>query len=339
MVRLTSDLGIDLGTSNIIVYKRGAGIVLEEPTVVAVHTQTKQVLAVGEAAREMLGRTPGHVLVIRPLRDGVIADYTHTLKMLEFLINRICGRRRWFKPRLVIAVPSGATNVERRAVKQAGVEAGAGEVYTIEEPMAAALGAGLPVGQPGGNMVVDIGGGTTDVAVISLDGIVLGESVRVGGNRFDEAIIRHMRNVHNLIIGERTAEEIKVKIGSAYPMEQELCLEVRGRDLQAGLPRTVEVTSGEIREALAEPLRAITEKVCGVLEKTPPELSSDIMGRGIVITGGGGLLRGIDKLLSAVTEVPVRVASNALHCVAHGTARVLENLDYFRKGVLARTRV
>jgi rod shape-determining protein MreB len=338
MVRLSSDLGIDLGTSNIIVFKRGAGIVLDEPTVIAVHKQTKQVLALGRAAREMWGRAPEHVSVIRPLRDGVIADYTHTYKMLEFLIDRICGRRRWFKPRLVVAVPSGATNVERRAVKQAAVEAGGGECYTIEEPMAAALGAGLPVGEPGGNMVVDIGGGTTDVAVISMDGIVLGESVRVGGNRFDEAIVRHIRNVHNLMIGERTAEEIKMKIGSAYPLEEELCLEVRGRDLQAGLPRTVEVTSTEIREALGEPLRMVTERVCAVLEKTPPELSSDIMSRGIVLTGGGALLRGIDKLLSAVTEVPARVAPNALHCVAHGTARVLENLDHFRKGVLTRAR-
>ncbi|MCH8273914.1 MAG: rod shape-determining protein [Armatimonadetes bacterium] len=334
MVRLSSDLGIDLGTSNILVYKRGEGIVLEEPTVVALNAQTKRVLAVGEAAREMLGRTPGHILAIRPLRDGVIADYTHTLKMLEFLIDRVCGRRRWFRPRLVMCVPGGCTNVERRAVLQAAKEAGAGECYTVEEPMAAALGAGLPITSPGGNMVVDIGGGTTDIAVISMDGLVLGETLRIGGNRFDEAIIRHMRSAFNLMIGERTAEEIKVKIGSAYPLEQELRLEVRGRDLMAGLPRTVEVSSEEVREALAEPLRAMTEKVCSVLERTPPELSSDIIGRGIVVTGGGGLLRGIDLLLAAVTDVPVRVAENALHCVAIGTGRALENIADMRRAAV-----
>ena len=325
MVRLTAKLGIDLGTSNILIYKKGKGIILEEPTVVALNSLTKKVLAVGEKAREMIGRTPGHIIAIRPLRDGVIADYSHTLKMLEYLIDKVAGRRRWFKPKLMICVPSGATNVEKRAVVQAAKEAGAGECYTIDETMAAAIGAGLPISSPGGNMVIDIGGGTTDIAVISLDGVVLAGSLRIGGNKFDEAITRHMRNTYNLMVGERTAEEIKMKIGSAYPLEQELRLEVRGRDLMGGLPRTVEVTSEEIREAMSEPLRTITEKVCFVLEQTPPELSSDIIGRGIVVTGGGALLRGIDKLISVVTDIPVRIADNALHCVALGTGRAIEN--------------
>ncbi|MCW5946375.1 MAG: rod shape-determining protein [Fimbriimonadales bacterium] len=326
MVRLSTELGIDLGTSNILVFKKGEGIVLEEPTVVALNTKTKKVLAVGEAAREMLGRTPGDIVAIRPLKDGVIADYTHTLKMLEFLLDRVAGKRRLMRPKLVICVPSSATNVERRAVKQAAQEAGAGDVIPIEEPMAAAIGAGMPISSPGGNMVVDIGGGTTDIAVISLGGLVISESLRVGGNKLDEAIVRHMRSVYNLMVGERTAEEIKMKIGSAYPLEQELRLDVRGRDLMAGLPRTVEVSSEEIREALSDPLKQITEKVCAVLEQTPPELGSDIITRGIVVTGGGALLRGIDYLLSAVTEVPVRVADNAIHCVALGTGRTLEEL-------------
>ncbi len=336
VIKLSGELGIDLGTSNILVFQGGKGIVLEEPTVVALNTDRKQVLAVGDAAREMIGRTPGNIVAIRPLRDGVIADYTHTLKMLEFLIDRVCGKRRLFKPKLMISVPSGCTNVERRAVVLAAREAGAGECFTIEEPMAASIGAGLPISSPGGNMVVDIGGGTCDIAVISLGGIVLSESLRVAGNKFDEAIVRHMRSAYNLMVGERTAEEIKVKVGSAYPLEQELRLEVRGRDLLAGLPRTVEVTSEEVREALSDPLRAITEKVCYVLEQTPPELSSDIIGRGVTVTGGGALLRGIDRLLSAVTDIPVRVADNAPHCVALGTGRALEDLPTMRRLVSSR---
>lgn len=336
VIKLSGELGIDLGTSNILVFQGGKGIVLEEPTVVALNTDRKQVLAVGDAAREMIGRTPGNIVAIRPLRDGVIADYTHTLKMLEFLIDRVCGKRRLFKPKLMISVPSGCTNVERRAVVLAAREAGAGECFTIEEPMAASIGAGLPISSPGGNMVVDIGGGTCDIAVISLGGIVLSESLRVAGNKFDEAIVRHMRSAYNLMVGERTAEEIKVKVGSAYPLEQELRLEVRGRDLLAGLPRTVEVTSEEVREALSDPLRAITEKVCYVLEQTPPELSSDIIGRGVTVTGGGALLRGVDRLLSAVTDIPVRVADNAPHCVALGTGRALEDLPTMRRLVSSR---
>jgi rod shape-determining protein MreB len=245
--------------------------------------------------------------------------------MLEFLVDKLAGRRRWFKPRLMICVPCGATNVERRAVVQAAKEAGAGECFTIEEPVAAAIGAGLPIHEAGGNLVIDIGGGTTDIAVLSLDGVVISESLRIGGDNLDEAISRHLRNTYNIMVGERTAEEIKVKIGSACKLDQELRLEVRGRDLMGGLPRTIEVTSEEIREALAEPIRAIAEKLCALLESTPPELSSDIIGRGIVITGGGGLLKNLDVHLSAVTDIPVRVADNPMHCVAIGTGRALEN--------------
>lgn len=329
-MRLVPEIGIDLGTANILVYKRGKGVALMEPTVVAISTRNGRVLAVGNEAREMLGRTPGNISAIRPLKDGVIADYSTTLKMLEYLLNKVCGNKRLFKPKVLVCVPSGVTNVERRAVIMAAKEAGAGEAMTIEEPMAAAIGAGLPISSPGGNMVVDIGGGTTDIAVISLGGIVLSQSVRVGGNKLDEAIIRHIRSAYNLMIGEPTAEEVKIKIGSAYPLPQELKMEIRGRDLVAGLPKTVVVTSEEIREALTEPVRQIAEKLCTVLEETPPELASDIIERGITLTGGGALLRGLDELLYTVTEIPVRVADNALHCVAIGTGRALEELDAIR---------
>ena len=313
------------------VYRRGRGIVLNEPTVVAINTKNQKVLAVGLEAREMLGRTPGNITAIRPLRDGVIADFTTTQKMLEYLIDKVCGSRGLFRPTLMICVPSGVTNVERRAVILAAKNAGAGEAMVIEEPMAAAIGAGLPIESPGGNMVVDIGGGTTDIAVISLGGIVASASIRVGGNRLDEAIIRHIRNTYNLMIGDPTAEEIKIKIGSAYPLAQELRMEVRGRDMVAGLPRTVEVTSEEIRDALSEPVRLIAEKLCTVLEETPPELSSDIIERGITLTGGGALLRGLDRLLYSVTEIPVRVAENSMDCVAVGTGRALESIDKIRE--------
>ena len=332
-MRLVPEIGIDLGTANILVYRRGKGIVLNEPTVVAMNLQNGQVLAVGNEAREMLGRTPGNIAAIRPLKDGVIADYTTTLKMLEYILEKTCGRR-WpvgFKPTTLICVPSGVTNVERRAVIQAAREAGAGQAMTIEEPMAAAIGAGLPIDLPGGNMVVDIGGGTTDIAVISLGGIVLSQSLRVGGNKLDEAIIRHIRNAYNLMIGEPTAEEIKIKIGSGWELPQELRMSIRGRDLVAGLPKTVEITSEEIREALSEPVRQIAEKLCAVLEETPPELASDVIERGITLTGGGALLRGLDQLLNNMTDIPVRIADNALNCVAVGTGRALEELDAIRK--------
>ncbi|MGQ9879706.1 MAG: rod shape-determining protein [Armatimonadota bacterium] len=331
MFRLTPELGIDLGTANIVVYLRGKGIVLREPSVVAISTKNKKVLAVGEEARLMLGRTPGHIIAVRPLLDGVIADYTTTEKMLEYLIAKVCGRRRFLKPRVLVCVPSGVTSVERRAVIQAAREAGAGEAYTIEEPMAAAIGAGLPISMPGGNMVVDIGGGTTDVAVISLEGIVISRSVRVGGNKMDEVISRYIRAQYNLMIGERTAEEIKIKVGSAYPLEPELEMEVRGRDLIAGLPKTITVTSEEIREALQEPINAIVERVRSVLEETPPELAADIIERGITLTGGGALLRGIDKLLKSVTNIRVQVADDPLSCVAIGTGRALEEFAAIRE--------
>ena len=324
------ELGVDLGTANILVYVRGKGIVLREPSVVAISEKTKKVLAVGEEARLMLGRTPGNIIAIRPMSDGVIADYTTTLKMLEYLFEKVVGKKRFFKPRVLVCVPSQVTSVERRAVRQAAIEAGASEAHTIEEPMAAAIGAGLPISTPGGNMVVDIGGGTTDVAVISLSGIVTSESLRIAGNRMDEVIIRHIKAVYSLMIGDRTAEEIKLKIGSAYPLETEMTLAVRGRDLVAGLPKTIEISSVEIREALQEPVLAVVEKVKRVLEQTPPELSSDIIERGIVLTGGGALLRGLDRLLSAATGIPVYVAEDPLSCVAIGTGRALEEYHAIR---------
>ncbi len=336
MFRLVPVLGVDLGTANILVYERGKGIVLREPSVVAITSETKKVRAVGEEARLMLGRTPGNIVAIRPMSDGVIADYTTTRKMLEYLFNKVVGRRKIFKPRVLVCVPSQVTSVERRAVEQAAKEAGAGEAYTIEEPMAAAIGAGLPIEMPGGNMVIDIGGGTTDIAVISLGGIVTSESLRVGGNRMDEVIIRHVKSAYSLMIGDRTAEEIKMKIGSAYPLEQELNMQIRGRDLVAGLPKTVEVSSGEMREALAEPVLAIVEKVKRVLEQTPPELASDIIERGIVLTGGGALLRGLDRLLTAATGIPVYVAEDPLSCVAIGTGRALDELAAIRESAIIR---
>lgn len=331
MFGLTPELGIDLGTANIVVYRRGRGIVLREPSVVAISTTSGKVLAVGEDARLMIGRTPGTIVAIRPMSEGVIADYTTTLKMLQHLIRRCTAWPRFFKPRVLICVPSGVTNVEKRAVLQAARQAGAGEAYTIEEPMAAAIGANLPISQPGGNMVVDIGGGTTDIAVISLEGIVISRSLRVGGSKMDDVIVRHMRTAHNLMVGDRTAEEIKIRIGSAFPLEPELQMEVRGRDLVEGLPRTVQVTSEEIRGALNDPVTQIVEKVRSVLEETPPELSADIIERGICLTGGGALLRGMDRLLDEATGIRVYVAEDPLSCVAIGTGRALEELPAIRK--------
>ncbi len=327
---MTADIGVDLGTANIIVYRKGKGIMLREPSVVAMSVTKKKILAVGEEARLMIGRTPGTIVAIRPLSEGVIADYTTTEKMLGYILDKVCGRRRLFKPRVLVSVPSGVTNVERRAVIQATRAAGAGEAYTIEEPMAAAIGAGLPISTPGGNMVLDIGGGTTGAAVISLDGIVVSNSLRIGGNKIDEVITRHIKNTYNLMIGDRTAEEIKIKIGSAYPMESEIRMEVRGRDLVAGLPKTVEVTSEEIRAAMAEPINLIVERVKATLEQTPPELSSDIIERGIMLTGGGALVRELDRLLSIETNIPVHVADDPLSCVALGTGRALEEMSAIR---------
>ncbi|GAB4452127.1 MAG: rod shape-determining protein [Armatimonadaceae bacterium] len=332
MLRVTPELGIDLGTANILVYRRGQGIVLREPSVVAIDKTTKRVKAVGEEARLMLGRTPGNIVAIRPMSDGVIADYTTTEKMLSHLISKVCGTWRPFKPRVLICVPAGVTSVEKRAVLQAAQAAGAGEAATIEETMAAAIGAGLPISTPGGNMVVDIGGGTTDIAVISLGGIVLSDSIRIGGNKMDEVIVRHIRNTYNLMIGDRTAEEIKIRIGSAYPLESENTIEVSGRDLLAGLPKQIQVTSQEVREALSEPISQVVERVKRVLEQTPPELSSDIYERGITLTGGGALLRGFDQLLSLATNnIPVYVADDPLSCVANGTGRALEEFPAIRE--------
>jgi rod shape-determining protein MreB len=330
-LRITPEIGIDLGTANILVFVRGKGIVLREPSVVAMDKTTRRVKAVGEDARLMLGRTPGNIVAIRPMSDGVIAEYTTTVEMLRHLIGKVVGRRRWLRPRVLICVPAGVTSVERRAVEQAAHEAGAGEVATIEETMAAAIGAGLPIASPGGNMVVDIGGGTTDIAIISLGGIVVSRSLRVGGNKMDEVITRHVRNQYSLMIGERTAEEIKIQIGSAFPMDDEQTMEVRGRDLVAGLPKTIEVSTQEIREALSEPVAQIVERVKAVLERTPPELSSDIIERGITLTGGGGLLRGLDRLINLATGgVPVRVAKDSLSCVALGTGLALEEFRHIR---------
>jgi rod shape-determining protein MreB and related proteins len=332
MLRLTPELGIDLGTANILVYRRGQGIVLREPSVVAIDRLTKKVKAVGEEARLMLGRTPGNIVAIRPMSDGVIADYTTTEKMLNHLITKVCGTWRPFKPRVLVCVPAGVTSVEKRAVLQAAQAAGAGEAATIEETMAAAIGAGLPISTPGGNMVVDIGGGTTDIAVISLGGIVLSDSIRVGGNKIDEVIVRHIRNAYNLMIGDRTAEEIKIRVGSAYPLESEMNMDVSGRDMLAGLPKQISISSPEIREALAEPISQIVERVKRVLEQTPPELSSDIYERGITLTGGGALLRGFDRLLSLATNgIPVYVADDPLSCVAIGTGRALEEFPAIRE--------
>ncbi len=319
------DIGIDLGTANVLVHVKGKGIVLREPSVVAKDMNNGRTLAVGEEARQMLGKTPAHIQAIRPLRDGVIADFEVTEAMLSYFIKKVMRDRSWLsslfkpKPNVVICVPAEITSVEERAVKDAAKLAGAKHVEIIEEPMAAAIGAGLPIDGPSGSMVVDIGGGTTDVAVISLGGIVVSQSLRVAGNKLDDAIIRYIRRVYNLMIGERTAEEIKIKIGSAYRLESELAMEIRGRDLINGLPKTVKITSEEIREALSEPVGAIVEAVKSVLEKTPPELAADIIDRGVILTGGGALLRGLDKLLAEVCGIPVIIADDPLSCVALGT--------------------
>ena len=334
MFSLVPEIGIDLGTANILVFVKGKGIVLREPSVVAINTVNKVVLAVGEEASQMIGRTPSNIVAIRPMSDGVIADYTTTEKMLSHLISHVCGRKRVLKPRVLVSVPSGITSVERRAVIQAAKSAGAGEAYTIEEPMAAAIGAGLPIGGPGGNMVVNIGGGTSDIAVISLGGIVLSKSVRVGGNKMDEAIVRHIKGKYSLMVGDKTAEEIKIKIGSAFQLQPELMMEVRGRDLLAGLPKTVDVTSEEVRSALMEPVGIIIEKVRSVLEHTPPELSSDIIERGVWLTGGGALLRGFDKLLSIETNIPIHVAEDPLSCVALGTGQALDWFGAIRESYI-----
>ena len=331
--RFSHDLAIDLGTANTLVYVKGRGIVLMEPSVVAVYKDArgvKKVLAVGKEAKEMLGRTPGSVVAIRPMKDGVIADFEVTGAMLRYFIDRATKKKSLFRPRIMICVPYGITEVERRAVRESAESAGAREVYLIEEPMAAAIGAGLPITEPSGSMVVDIGGGTTDVAVISLGGIVCSRSVRMAGDKIDDAIIQYLKRKHNILIGEITAEQIKIQIGTDYPTEDIKHMDVRGRDIVAGIPRTIKVTSEEIREAIQEPIHVIVEAVKDILEKTPPELSADIVDRGIVMTGGGALLGNLDLLLREETNLPVVVAEDPLTAVVRGSGQALEYLDKYR---------
>jgi rod shape-determining protein MreB len=328
----SNDLAIDLGTANTLVYVRGEGIVMNEPSIVAIHQADHSVLAVGHEAKAMMGRTPGNIQAIRPLKDGVIADFDVTEKMLHYFISKVHRRRTLVHPRIVIGVPSGITQVEKRAVRDSAMQAGAREVYLIEEPMAAAIGAGLPIQEPGGNMIVDMGGGTTEVAVISLSGIVYSKSVRIAGDEMDEAIVQYIRKHYNLLVGERRAEEIKIKLGSAYPMPGERAtMEVKGRDLIDGIPKTIVVTDEEIREALREPVMSIVDTVRTCLERTPPELAADIVDKGIVLTGGGALLRGLDLLLRQETDLPITVADDPLLCVALGTGKVLDELELLRK--------
>jgi rod shape-determining protein MreB len=320
-------MGIDLGTANTLVYVSGKGIVLEEPSVVAIDQKRRVALAVGEEAKKMLGRTPGDVVALRPLRDGVIADFEHAELMLERFIHRVYEGSPLVHPRMVIGIPSGITGVERRAVMDAATRAGAREVFLIEEPVAAAIGAGLPVTEPIGNMIIDIGGGTTEVAVLSLQGTVLSESVRIAGDELTESIIQYMKKVHNLFIGERTAEDIKIQLGSAYPtQDDEPIMEVRGLHMLSGLPRTVTIKGGEIRESMSEPLSVIIDAVKRTLERTPPELAADIVDRGIMLAGGGALLRGLDTLISHETGIVTHIAPDPLKCVVLGTGKVLENI-------------
>ena len=328
---LGRDMAVDLGTANTLVYVRGRGIVLNEPSVVAINTKSGRPLAVGLEAKRMIGRTPSHIQAIRPLKDGVIASFEITEKMLRYFIQKV-HQRRWAKPRMVICVPSGVTGVEKRAVQEAAEYAGARKgPFIIEEPMAAAIGAGLPVHEPTGNMVVDVGGGTTEVAVISLGGIVTSQSIRIAGDELDEAIIQHIKKEYSLALGERTAEEIKIALGSAYPLEEELYAEIRGRDLVTGLPKTIVTSTEEIRTAIEEPVTAIVDAVKTTLDKTPPELAADIMEQGIVITGGGALLHGLDARFQAETGMPIVLAKNPLHSVVIGSGQCLEEFDVLRQ--------
>ncbi|NPV90695.1 MAG: rod shape-determining protein [Firmicutes bacterium] len=334
MFSFSEDIGVDLGTATVLVYVRGRGIVLHEPSVVAIDRTNGKIIAVGEEARRMLGRTPGNIVAIRPLRDGVIADYDVTERMLRYFIQKATGKRLFFRPRVLVCIPSGVTSVEERAVLQAAMQAGARRAMMIEEPVAAALGAGINIAEATGHMVVDIGGGTTDIAVLSLGGIVCSRSLRVGGDKFDEAIVRYIRKEHNLLIGERTAEELKIRIGTAFPesKEGEQDAEIRGRDLVSGLPKNIHVTSREVHEAMLEPVTAVVAAVKEVLEKTPPELVADIINHGIVMTGGGALLDGLDKLISRDTGLTVHVADDAVSCVALGTGVAINSQHLFNIG-------
>ncbi len=327
----SNDLSIDLGTANTLVYQKGKGIVMDEPSVVAVNKDTNRVLAVGKEAKGMLGRTPGSIVAIRPMRDGVIANFEITEAMLRYFIQKVHNRKALVRPRIIISVPSGITQVEKRAVRDSAQSAGAREVYLVEEPMAAAIGAGMPIQEPSGNMVVDIGGGTTEVAVISLSGIVYAKSIRIAGDELDEAIVNYVKRKYNLLIGERTAEQIKIEIGSAFPLEAKQSLEVKGRDLVAGIPRTQSISDDEIREAMLEPVNAIVETIKIALERTPPELAADIVDKGIVLAGGGALLRGLDILIREETGLPITIAEDPLTCVVRGTGMVLDELDLLRQ--------
>ncbi len=334
---LSNDIGIDLGTANTLVYVRNQGIVLNEPSVVAIEKSTGKVLAIGSAAKEMIGRTPGNIAAIRPLKDGVITDFENSEKLIADFIRRVVKHKYLMKPRVVICVPSGITEVEKRAVRDSAENAGAREVYLLQEPMAAAIGVGLPVDQPSGSMIIDIGGGTSEIAVIALNGIVNDTSIRVAGDELNEAIIQFLKKNYNMLIGELTAEHIKIEIGSAFQMEKELSMEIKGRDLVAGVPKNLKLSSVQVREALSETIDIIVEAVRQAVELTPPELLSDILERGIILTGGGALLRGLDKCLRQETNLPVIVAEDPLTCVVRGTGKVLENFSNYSK-VLERSR-
>lgn len=330
----SSDLAIDLGTANTLVLAKNKGVVVHEPSIVAINKMTGRVEAVGKEAKEMVGRTPGNIIAIRPMKDGVIADFESTEKMLDYFIKKAHNRNMWVRPRIVIGVPSEITQVEKRAVRDAAYRARATEVYLVEEAMAAAIGAGLPITEPSGNMIVDIGGGTTDVAVISLAGIVYSRSVRVAGNEMDEAIIQYIKKKYNLLIGERTAEQVKIELGSAFAMDEELSMEIKGRNLMEGVPKTIVITDAEIREALSDTVATIVNTVHEALEKTPPELSADILDRGIVLTGGGALLKKLDIRLREETGLPVTVAEQPLYSVVLGAGKMLDNIDLLRKVTL-----
>ena len=324
-----SDVGIDLGTASVLVYVKGKGIVMREPSVVAVNRGTGELIAIGEEARTMLGRTPGNIVAVRPLKDGVISNFHDTERMLRYFLRKVIGRRLFFKPNVIVCVPSGVTEVEKRSVMDACEEAGARRTYLIEEPIAAAIGAGIDIGEPNGHMVIDIGGGTTDIAVISLGGAVISDSIKIAGDKFDDAMVRYVKKKFNMLIGDRSAEEIKINIGSAFPRKDDVYMEVTGRNLISGLPKTIPISANETIEAFQEPLNAILETVHSVLERTPPELTADIAENGICMTGGGALLYGLDRLLTERCKIPCYVAEDAISCVAIGTGKALENIDVY----------
>ena len=334
----SEEVGIDLGTANVIVYIKDKGIVLQEPSVVAVNEETNEILAVGEEAHQMLGRTPANIVALRPLRDGVISNYDITERMLKYFIRKTCGAGKFFRPRIMICVPSGVTEVEKRAAREAATQAGGKDVFLMEEPLAAAIGAGLDVARPEGNMVMDIGGGTTDIAIIALGGIVTSMSVKTAGDKFDEAIVKYMRKKHKLYIGERTAEELKINIGTAFPREKEISMTCSGRDLVTGLPRDVEMTSSEMMEALEEPLHQICEASHAVLEKAPPELAADISSSGIYVTGGGALMYGIHQRVKERTGIDVHIAEEPMNCVAIGTGKALDNIDVIQRAAINKKK-